>query len=227
MSSWRTMVMENEADGDLDLTLRSAPYADMASPLARWHRISSALKQMPELRRYLADPRLRPSKVAKLSQSNTSSPGPMLGPLMDVLPIGAAAVATLDVEWLKAHDMVHLVGSHRQVKRQTNSSPAELFSPGERSKLLAAKPIPSPPNLTISPGPFARKTNEKRSSSRKRAKVPAKHNSPIPCGLVDKDMAERHTSRAGATHAYLPARISAQLLPRSISPLAPPGFVPR
>ena len=78
------MVMENAAGGDLDLTLRSAPYADMASPLARWHRISSALKQMPELRRYLADPRLRPSKVAKLSQSNTSSPGPMLGPLMEL-----------------------------------------------------------------------------------------------------------------------------------------------
>ena len=118
-----------------------------------------------------------------------------------------------------------LVEANSEVIKKSSRNKVPRRTAKSSSKLLAAKPIPSPPNLTISPGPFARKTNDKR--SRKRAKVPAKHNSPIPCGLVDKDMAERHTSRAGATHAYLPARISAQLLPRSISPLAPPGFVPR
>ena len=87
--------------------------AELTSPLARWRRISSALKRIQELRRYLADPRLRPLKVDKLSQNNSVTPGPMLGPLMDVLPIGADAlpVATLDVKWLKVHRMLHLVGS--------------------------------------------------------------------------------------------------------------------
>ena len=120
------MVMDNELDGDLDLDIGGAGAADMTSPLARWHRISEALKERPELRRYLADPRLQPSKVAKLSRNCITSPGPLLGPLMDEMPIGAAALGSLDAEWFKAHDMVHLVGSHHQMKRRANSSPPEL-----------------------------------------------------------------------------------------------------
>ena len=62
------MLMDNELDGDLVMDASGEEAAELTSPLARWHLISSALKRIPELRRYLADPRLRPSKVAKLSQ---------------------------------------------------------------------------------------------------------------------------------------------------------------
>ena len=103
MSSWRTMVMKNAAGGDLDLTLRSAPYADMASPLARWHRVSSALKQMPELRRYL-QLLTRACVHRKLPnfpkrQNNSSTPGPMLDVGRAPRPAGCWRQSRPDVEF--------------------------------------------------------------------------------------------------------------------------------
>ena len=72
--------MDNELDGDLVIDAGGDEAGELTSPLACWHRISPTLKEMPELPelrryyglcRYLANPRLCPSKVAKLSQDNT------------------------------------------------------------------------------------------------------------------------------------------------------------
>ena len=199
--------------------------AGMASPLARWHCVSSALKQRPELRRYLAGPRLRPAKVAKLSRNYILSPGPVLGPLMDVLPIGAAAVEALGVEWLKAHRMVHSVGSHHEAKRQANASPLAPLPARGPPDVPAASLVPSIPFAPSAPAPPPAPTIEKR--SRKNAKVLPKRNSPIPCCLGDGTQAGQVSGHRWPTVGVASPDIFFKQMPSPISPLAPPRFVQR
>ena len=216
---------QNEAKSHFGLNAAGVEPDEWTSPLARCISIWAKGASKPGCTRYLHDPRMQPSKVAKLSRNRYFSPSGVVGLLADDLPLGDDAVARLDRKWLEDRAAFNDLPSSPPLKVSPKASP-KAHSPKTQSPKPKKRDTPflgahSLAAIRNSHGPTIRK------KKRKAAQLVALRNSPIDCDLQAVPFAVCTFASMSEMPVLSPPGNDLRFANRKITTLPAPRFIPR